>query len=314
MSKESALAMLTGNPTPTVPSNPIPTIPPVLEGQTSTPTEHTELKSAPFSHLAKKEAELVRKREEFKKEQETWSQERARLADAKQKYDDYLKAKETDPVGALKILGFSETDLFNYLANQQPQELTSEQKAAQAAEKAAEAKIKEFQDNQLKKEKEAQDAQDRGLIEGFRNEVKDAIQKNKDKYEYCSYFGKPAEDLAYEITLAVVKESNGEDVITAEEAVRLAEEYYEEEDRAMSQLKKRQPKVETPTQQKTEPTRTRTVTPGHPNADQPKPTVNKSRTLAGTASTIASTRVSRNETKEQKRERLIEALRNGTKL
>jgi hypothetical protein len=306
MSKESAMSMLSGNPIAPPPSITPESIAPVQ-------SETVQLQSTPFNHLAKKEAEIVRQREQLKKEQELHSIERNKLLEVKKQYDDYQEKKKTDPVSALKMLGFSEADIFNYMANQQPVELTPEQKAAQAAEQAAEARIKAFEEGQLKKEKEAQQAQDQSLIQGFKGEISNAIQKNAEKYEYCAYYGPEAEALAYEITLAVVKESNGNDVITAEEAIQMAEEYFEEKDREMSGLKKRQPRApEAP--QKTDQTRTRTLsTP--PKTDQPKPTITHSRTLHnGATSTVAATRLTRNETKEQKRDRLISALREGAKL
>ncbi len=299
MSNESALALATGNPIPP----PTPTA----------PAPEPQLQSAPFNHLAKKESELVRQRNEFKKEQESWNQERTRLVEAKKQYDNYNELKKTDPVGALKTLGFSETDIFNYLANTQPPELTPEQKAAQAAEQAADAKIKEFEANQLKKEQDAQRAQDRSLIQGFKQEMSQVIAKNADKYEYCAYYGPEAEALAYETTLAIVKESKGADIITAAEAVEMVEEYFEERDKEMNKLKKRNPTPTIPAP-KTEPVRTRTLSqPLAASQEIPKPTITKTRTLNnGLTSTVAATRHRMNETREQKRERLIEALKNGT--
>lgn len=315
MSKEAAMAMLTGAPPPASDQTSTLTPPPAAEGTVT--TQPSQLQSTPFNHLAKKEAELVRQRNEFKKEQETLATERAQLQEAAKQYQAYEEAKKTDPVAALKMLGFNEADIFNYMAGQQPAELTPEQKAVQAAEQAADTKIKAFEAAQAKKEKDAQEAQDLGLIQGFKGEVTSVIQKNPEKYEYCAFYGKSAEELAYEVTLAVVKNSNGEDIITAQEAADMVEEFYEEQDKLMSSLKKRQPKVDStvPTQ-KTEPTRSRTVTPGNPNAEQPKPTVTvtRSRTLHnGATSTIAAARQTKNETRDQKRDRLIEALKNGIK-
>src|SRR5579863_6089690 len=163
MSHESALALATGTSTPT------------QEAISQTPISQESLQSAPFTHLAKKEADLVRARQEFKRDQEIWNQEKTRLQEAKKQYDEYNEAKKTDPLSALKKLGFSETDIFNYLANNQPPELTSEQKAAQAAESAADARIKAFEEAQTKKEKDAQIAQDKSLIQGFRQELNQVI-------------------------------------------------------------------------------------------------------------------------------------------
>lgn len=305
MSHESALALASGNSSPE----------PVAPAQEASIQGSPQLQSTPFNHLAKKEAEFVRKTQEFKKEQDTWGQERARLADAKKQYDQYNELKKTDPVAALKMLGFSETDIFNYMANAQPPELSTEQKAIQAAEAAADAKIKAFEDNQTQKQVQARQAQDQNLIQGFKSELNQTIAKNAEKFEYCNYYGPEAEALAYEITLAVVNDSKGADIITAQEAVQMAEEYFEERDKEMNKLKKRNPTPPS-AEPKVEPTRTRTVSPPQASVGEgpPKPAITKTRTLTnGISSTIASTRHRMNETKEQKRERLIQALANGVK-
>lgn len=309
MSKDSAMSLLIGNPAP-APN--VGTPPPnVVE----TPNVGTSnLQSTPFNQLAKKEADLVRQRNEFKKERETVEAERDRLGKAAQEYHAYQEAKKTDPVAALKMIGFNETDIFNYMAAQQKPELTPEQRAIQAAEQAADAKIKAFEEGQIKKEKDAQLVQDRGLIQGFKQEVTGVMQKNPDQYEYCNFYGKPAQDLAYEVTLEVVRQSKGQDIITAKEAADMVEEFYEEQDKLMSSLKKRQPQAPATAPTQKEPERTRTLSTPPDNPDKPKPTITHSRTLHnGATSTVASTRQTRNETREQKRERLIEALRNGAK-
>lgn len=305
MSKEAAMAMLTGDSVPV-----LATIPTEIPQTPQAPS----LQSTPFNHLAKKEAELVRRRDEFKKEQETWAQERTRLEDAKRQYDEYLVAKSTDPVAALKKLGFNEQDIFNYMAGAQPPDLSPEQRAAQAAEQAAETRIRAFEESQTKKEKEAQAEQDKGLINGYRGELNKVISANPDKFEYCAYHGEQANQLAYEIALATVKESKGTDILTAKEAMELAEEYFEEEDKAMNHIKKRGYRPEAvPDPTSKTPERTRTLSNG-PVSDAPKPAVQKIRTLSNsTNATVAATRLRMNESKEQKRERLIEALRNGAR-
>lgn len=310
MSKESAMAMLTGNPMPQA-------APEAVTEQTSQPVAQPAqadgLKSDPFKHLAKKEESLLKDRQALKAEREALEKDRKVVLEAKKQYDEYMAKKSTDPIAAMKMLGFSETDIMNYLANQAPPELTPEEKAAQAAEKAAEAKIKEFQDTQAKKEQEAAQKRDEALISDFRNEIASVATANKDDFEYCNYYGKEAYDLAFEISKSVVRESNGEDFVDAKEALQMAEEYFEERDKSMANLKKRQKWI-TPSPSETkqaEPTRTRTVTPPQ-GAEPPKPAVTRTRTLHnGATSTVASTRIARSETREEKRERLMTALREG---
>ncbi len=300
MSKEAAMAMLTGSPAPAAPSPEIPVAP---EAQAAP----EPLKSTQFNAFAKKEAELVRQRQAL-------SAERKTLEEASRQYQEFQLKKKEDPIAAMKMLGFSETDIFNYMANQQPVELTSEEKAVQAAQKAADERIKAFEDAQMKKEQDFQATQDKQAIATFQSEIAKVMQTNAEKFEYCAHYGEEAQDLAYELTAAVFKESEGKELLKPNEALEMAENYYEEKDKAMSGIRKRQPpKAEVAPPAPAE--RSRTVTPGYPNQkmDQPKPTISKTRTLTNAAtSTVASTRYAGNETRTQKRERLMDRLRNGT--
>src|SRR5271165_5569431 len=132
MSKESAMAVATGQPVPAPSSPDLAAVP--TPDVASPPAD---LPSKAFGHLAKKEAELVRLREEFKKERESFTSEREKFQPVVKQYQDYLQLKSTDPIAAMKLIGFSDADIFNYMAAQQPEEQTLEQKAIAAAENAA---------------------------------------------------------------------------------------------------------------------------------------------------------------------------------
>jgi hypothetical protein len=320
MSRESALAQVPqADIPPSVPFTETPNGTKAPDNEMETPstpsTPEPELKSTPFSRLAQQEAELVRRKQEFARERDQVNSEREKLLQVKKTYDEYLQAKQKDPIQALKMLGFTETDIINYLADQAPVEETPEQKAAKAGEAAAEAKIKAFEETQRKKGLEEQERADRALVDTYMSSVGQTLTANKDKFEYCNYFGDQAKEQIYETVKAVIA-LEGE-AITPMEAAEMVEAYYEETDKEMSTtIKKRQPKEPTPAPETPDViTRTRTVTPGFPNEPQPNPVIQKSRTLHQAAtSTMASARLNRNETKEQKRERLIEALRSGAKL
>lgn len=300
MSKESALAMMSGTPAPT----PSPT--PVESSAPANPAP--ALNSTPFNHLAKKEAEFVRRRQEFKKEQESVAAEKLKLKEYGDQINRYNEMFKTDKLGALKMLGYSETDIVNFLADKP--EPTPEERAAQAASEAAQAKIKEFEDNQAKRQTEELAKRDQSLIQGYKNDLANVVKTDPAKFEYCAHYGPVAEDLMYETTLAVLKESNGKDVLTPQEVAEMVENYYEEQDKLMSSFKKRLPAAPAQTTETPAPERTRTVTPGDPTAPQPKPAITKSRTLhSGATSTIASTRLKMNETRDEKRERLMNKLR-----
>jgi hypothetical protein len=255
------------------------------------------LKSKAFVQLARKEADLQRQRQEV-------AAEREKIQAAAQEYQKYLQLKQTDPVAALKVLGFSETDIFNYMAANQPVELSPEEKAAKAAESATEARIKAFEDAQAKKQQEAQEQADKRVIDQYRDNVAKIITGNPLKFEYCAYHGPAAQELIYETVKAIVDSSQGADVPTPEEAALLVEQFYEEEDKTMSTtIKKRQPKIEDqPLKAEVSPRppeRSRTLQQGPARTLPPRATA-----------TVAST-TKMTETFAQKRERLIEKLKNG---
>lgn len=290
MSKESALASMISTPevTPAAPETPTPVAAPVVENPNS----------KAFSHLARKEAELQRERV-------TFNAEKTKLEEANKQYQEYLATKAKDPIAALKLLGFSETDVFNYMAAQQPVEKTPEEKAIEAATSAADARIKSFEDAQAKRESDQKKEADDQLINSYKSSVAQVVEQDKDKYEYCAYYGDAAQELIYETVLAVVKNSNGADVPTPAEAAQMVEEYYEEKDKSMMTLKKRQPKAPEAEAPKADPARSRTVVEKPKDETAPKP----SRTITRNATVTAASARSFNETKDQKRERLISKLR-----
>lgn len=290
MSKESALATVTA--------------PASLPPEAIQNPEVPQPDAARFAALARKEAQIVRDRETFKKEQETFASEREKVRAIAKRAQDFETLRQTDAIAALKSIGFNETEIFNYMAAQEPKpELTIEERAKQAAEAAAEAKFKAWQEAEAKKLETQQGQRDKQIVEGFRAEMSKFIETNQEKFEYCAFHGKAAEDLAYEIVVQGLRDSNGEDLIDFKEAIQMTEDFYEEQDQAMSTLKKRQPKDQ-PAAAPAAPQRTRTVTSGDPNY-KPVPPITRTRTLSNDSRPTAASSAPRAETREQKRERLI---------
>lgn len=306
MSKEAAMALATGN---------TPTTPVATEGGTrQAPPPTPALASTPFNALARKEAEFVKRQEAFKAEKAAVLAEKLQYETYNQKFKEFEETRAKDPIAAFKMAGFSETEIFNYLAAQEKKELTVEERAAQAASEAADAKIKAYEDGLAKKAQEAQATQDKELIDGYKSELGKTVQANPDKFKYCEFHGPAAEDLMYETAIQVLKDSNGADILTPQEAAQMVEEYYEGQDKEMERLR-RPPTPSAPETTVKESERSRVVHPSVDPALTPKPMITKTRTLTNAAtSTVASARHNRNETREQKRERLMEALRNGVKI
>lgn len=312
MSKAAAMALATGQPVTNVNPSLIAgdmgaTVNPEL-APTETPPAAEKVQqsidSDRFAIIAKKEAKLVRDREEFKKQQTDAAAKEVKLKEYLEKIETFEAKKKVDPIDALKFIGFSETDIFNFMANKEtPKEPTAEE----IAEKVADKKLSEYKEEQAKVAADAQKAREQGLVTQYSTQIESAIKANPEKYEYANYYGKQAEELAIEFATANVK-LNGE-LLSPDEIAQAVEEYYEEQDKAMSTLKKRQPKVDgnSTDSVKQEPVRTRTVTPPI-GAAAPAP----SKTLTNKATATVASTITRKETHEQKKERLISALKSGT--
>jgi hypothetical protein len=297
MSREAAIASITGTPAPVTP--PVTAVPPAVQAQPNT--------SDAFAQLSRKEAAIVKERLQLKQDRELVAKERAESQAIIQREQQFEELKKKDVVQAMKSRGFSEQDIFNYLADNQPVELTPEQKAAKAAESAAEAKIKAWEEKQAKDKADERAKADTGLITGFKTTIAKTIEAEKDKYEYCAHHGPLAESLIYETVLAIIKDAKGVDVPSPQElrkqAIELVEEYYEEQDKSMSNIKKRNPTPLVTPEPTKAPERSRTVTDHRGDPVAPV----KSRSLSNGPITRSASPLT--ETKDQKRERLIAKLR-----
>ena len=269
------------------------------------PAEQQHSDSARFAAIARKEAQLVRDREAFKAEQAAILKEKeaARAVLDKSKRFEELRGK--DGIAALKEMGYSETDIFNMFASLGPKtEPTAEQKIVADAKAAAEAEIRAFKEEAAKKEAEATAARDKQLISGLRTGISEFIKANPEEYRYCAYYGEQATEQAYEIIKAGLEASKGEDLIDFKEAVKMAEDFFQERDNDMEKIRKRAaaPAEVPPT--KTAPARTRTVTAGDPRYQQAT-TITRTRTLTNDARVTGTQQIPRAETREQKKERLV---------
>lgn len=224
-------------------------LPETLGAPSKIDSESERLTSTRFAHLSKKEQALVKDREalkneraQFLKDQETYKIERAEssrvLAMAKEITDLQLK----DPVAAMKKAGFSETDIYNFMSAQEDTS-TPEDRAM----KAAHGEIEKFKTEQAKMAEEQnklrinqQKAEDDKKITIFQSNIGKHITADKDKYEYLNHYGDQAQNLVYETISNVLAEDGV--MLSIEEAAQMVETYYEDEDKALNSLKKRQSK------------------------------------------------------------------------
>lgn len=309
MSKESALANATGQPAPTtiappvnnlavtprqaarvlVPKDVAAPIEPVQPSPKQDIVEPNPLDSDRFAHLAKKEAALQKQREELKAQQASMAAEKAKYEEVGKKYGEFEKLKSTDPIAAMKLAGFSDTDIFNYYVKAQEDAKTKDTPEARAAA-AAQVEIKKFEEAQTKKEQMAKEAQDSATIKKFQGKIAQTIAGDKDKYEFCNHNGIMAEQLIFATVEEYLKETG--EVLTPQQAADMVEEHYEAQAKALDNLKKRQ---------RGEPVQ---EPPPQPSTSKSQP----SKTLTNKVTPTVASTITKKETPTEKRDRLIKQI------
>lgn len=247
-----------------------------------------ELDSAKWAAIAKKEQRLVHEQLALRKRQDEVTAKEKELQTKLTPFQEFEVLKSKDPIAALRGLGFTETDIFNWLAQSEKKELTPEEKATQAAQTEIEKFKKEQAElaERQEKEKEAQ------VLTRFKGRIKDFLGKNKEKYEASADYGEIAEKAAYDIIEEVYRKAG--EIVTIDEAFQMVEEYYEGEYERMSKYSKFQKKEEAviAVPKKEEP-----VSRGTP------------KTLTNAAAPTLASTIKRKETPSEKRERLINQLK-----
>lgn len=296
MSKDGALSMLTGVPTvanPGVITSDMPKAGEPLKVPVS--PEKINLESDRFAKLAAREAALVKQREVDKLEKAEFEKQKEALKKVQTDISEFEELKKTDKIAALKKIGFTEEDIFNFMAGkEEPKELT----AQEIAEKAASEATQKLRDEMKTDAEKALNERNDKAIKAYKAEITNQIAKETEKYELCSHNGAMAEEIIYETILGFMSDDRDLSPLDAmKEAIEAVEQMYESEYQNMSKLKKLQPKVvEIPPEP---------VKPKPMLNHKPMPTLNNKATA-----TVASTIPKTTETKSQKRERLENALRN----
>lgn len=284
MSKESATAMLTESTLNGVTPPVAPETPPA-----------TDINSTRFAHLAKKESEFVKRQEIYKKEKADFEAEKQKYLSSHDRITKFDELKSKNAREALQFAGFTDTDIINIFADMEDKSTPEER-----ATKAAALEIQKFKDEQTKVQQDEASKKNASVIKKFRNDISTAIETNKDKFEYCNFYGPIAQELIYETVASVLQ--TDKELISIEEAAQMVESHYEEQDKAMSNLNKRKPKDEAIQEAKD---KIEALKPEMPGSSRPKTLSNR------TAASVASAKTAIKETPSQKRERLIERLRNG---
>lgn len=305
MSKATALAFATGAPVET----PKELVTPPAEAALGNPSEppKDELVSTRIAQIAKKEARFREEQESHKKRMTDLQEKESKFTPFYEKYRQFEELKGKDPVAAIKLLGFSDTDYINFVAASEDKSTPEER-----AEKIASAKIEEFRKEQETKAQQEESRRNEESISGFKKNINITVKANAERFELCNYYGEAAEALI----MKTVQEAYQKDIetnpdaepLSAEKAAELVEGYYEEFHREANKLKKFQPKEELeekeePVAKKQEEPLKAQVSPGMP----PKTLTNKVAPSSGAPP------ASKRETPNDKRERLKKWLATGVK-
>lgn len=199
----------------------------------------SKLDSTRWAHLTKKEAALVKDRELLKKEKEAFQLEKERVEGIDKRAKEFEELKTKDKIAAMKLAGFTEEDIINFISA--PQDTTSpEEKAAKIVKSELdkyreEQKLKEEEFN--KQQQKLKEEEHNKVLTKFKSDIASYVNNDKNSYEYCNFYGEPALELIYDTVAKVLQDD--QEVISIKEASDLVESFYEEQDKAMNSLKKR---------------------------------------------------------------------------
>lgn len=312
MSKEAAMAIMTGQPV-TAPVNPSLVVgemketglTPGVVASEAKPEEVVQSVNASdgIAKQAKKDAELYKREKEYK-EKVAAHEEKIKKADEILKRIEAFEAKKKEnPVAALGDIGFTETDILNWLAATDKKYPSPED----VARSAANEEIKKFKDEQARLQAETQAGHEKAVLGKYYAQVETTFKSDKDKFEFSNYkLDQAKKDAAWVATEAV---KDGGEPLDPKDVAEIVEAMYEGEWESMKALKKVKGKTEEaqasvlPNGVKVEPQRTRTVTP--PIGAQP------SKTLTNKVTATVASQIPRRESSEQKRERMINNFKSG---
>lgn len=313
MSRETAMAAAAGmNPAPATP----PAAAPPANG--AAPAAAPQVPTTPtdprVQALLKKEADLVRRQELFAKERQGYD-ERIKNADgilAKGKKFEETLAK--DPVEALRLIGFTETQIFNVMAAAQaePKAKTPDEIAREETQRIL--KERDEADAKVRSEENAK-ANEAAIFSGI-SRVK-AVPENAKKYTMLIRNGNMADQIVAETLKEFAKQVDPKDIDQAgaekllSEACDAVESWYRDQFKSMvSNDDVVEMLVEMGFTKKQ--AEAAAAAAGAPAAAAPAPAA-KAPTIARAAATATAVQTGAKETYAQKRARLEESLRTGDK-
>lgn len=228
---------------------------PVETPKVEVPAETKPDEKAKFSELVKKERMIFHRNQQVaSKAKEVEAKEKA-VSDREAK----LAAAQSNPVEALKLLGWTYDQITQYIVNNQ--QTPPDKHVADIRNELSDFKKQAAEEKRLAAEAaQAQaQAQTQEVIENFKQNLNEYIDTNKDKYELVSLH--EAQAVVYE-TIEQHYEKTKK-VMTMEEASDLVEKYLEDQIDRSTKTKKLASKYQPPPpteEKKVEKTEPRTLT------------------------------------------------------
>lgn len=310
MSRETAMAVATGTPPPAAPAAPDAVVgPEAANAPAATPQAAAPTTSDPrMSALLKKEVALVNERQAFgrqKAEHEARLKQADTILNKGKLFEDTLSR---DPVEALKLIGFSDTQIFNIMAESQKEKPT---KTAEEIAKEETLKVLKERDEADAKRRSEQEmsANDRAVNSSIQEIVTRA--ENQEKFAHCAYHGEDAHEIIKDTLYGFAKQEAERnpgivfDKQTSEalllEATEAIERWYREGYKKM--------------RSKFDPENPAPAAPEVVAAPEPAPTAQETRakTLTNRIAPTTAAIQNQRETAEQKRSRLERVLATGDK-
>lgn len=198
----------------TVEATPAPEQAPVeqtVETQVEPQEEDVDLSSR-FAALTRKEKSLLEQQRELK--------ERIKYAE---EYENAKKNAKMNPKAAMESLGLTYEELTNFILNdEQPDETTKVNTKIEALEKM----LEDERNARLKEKEDAQTQAQQQLVEEYRGKMYE-LASSDENYELVHTYGDEGQDLAFKIAEAHYEQNS--EVLPPEQALKLAEEYLENE-------------------------------------------------------------------------------------
>jgi hypothetical protein len=217
----------------------VPEVSEVAEGQEAAPAEQPRPAEGAnrFAFLAKKEAAIVRQRQELKAQFDALNSQKSELDKLRSEIDQVKGRKasyRSNPLAALEDAGLSYKELTDFILNNNTVSTESQIKALQdkidEVEQARQREAKE-RDEYSKRQAAEREVQ---VIAEFKNEISNFISSKKDDYELTNLY--ESSDLVYDTVEAYFEKTSK--VLSIPEACQLVETYLEKQVEKSLQTKK----------------------------------------------------------------------------